>query len=240
VPSKTLAVALSAALGIVCGVVGSFTIAGARGPTAFADPLNLGIPYQNQSCTGKSLILVGSGGAISALSSAIQDNTGSSVRYLRTDRSCPTAWVYQPTNETQKKADPTWVVYLGPFDHRDDACTIRMTAEHKGDFVTALRRGNSDMLQCACYFPLAKIPTLTPGMTNTAVTSIWIRQLQQMLVDIGQLPKATKIDGFYNVGSATERAVQNEQTARSLNANGIVDSETWQLIKTRACAGYTS
>jgi hypothetical protein len=235
-----VAVALSASLGIICGVIGSFTIAGARGPTAFADPLNLGVPFQNQPCTGDSLVLVGWGKAAPILSSAVQDNATGHVRYLKTSQSCKTAWIFQPTNEKRLKPNPTWVAYLGPFDTRNEACAIRMTAEHKGDFVTRLNDGNTDMVQCTCYFPLTDIPTLTPGMTNTAETSIWIRQLQQMLVDIGQLPKATKIDGFYNVGSATERAVQNEQTARSLNANGIVDSGTWQQIKARACAGYTS
>jgi hypothetical protein len=240
VPSKTLAVALSASLGIICGVIGSFTLAGARGPTTIADPLNVGIPYENQPCTGDSLLLVGSGPARPPLSRAVQANTGSSVRYLRTDKSCRTAWVYQPTNEKHVRPDPVWVAYLGPFADDTKACAIRMTAEHKGDFVTALNKGNTDMVQCACYFPLKEMPTLTPGMTNTAETSIWIRQLQQMLVDIGQLPKATKIDGFYNVGSATERAVQNEQTGRSLNANGIVDTPTWKLVTSSACAGYTS
>jgi hypothetical protein len=240
VPSKTLAVALSAALGIICGVIGSFTIPGAHGPTTFADPLNLGVRFQNQPCDGKSLVMVGWGPAAPPLSRAVNGNTPGSVRYLKADQSCRTAWRYQPTNETHTLADPTWVAYLGPFDTRDEACAIRMTAEQKGDFVTRLNQGNTDMVQCACYFPLTRMPTLRPGMTNTAETSIWIRQLQQMLVDIGQLPKAGMIDGYYNVGSATERAVQNEQTARSLNANGIVNIDTWRQVTKSACAGYTS
>lgn len=236
--AKSLAVALSALLGIVCGVAGAFVIPGADGSGTFADPLGLGVPMVDQPCTGKTLIMVGWGEAAPPLSAAVNGNHG--VHYLQTSKSCDTAWRYQPANETSVRRDPTWVAYLGPFATREDACKIRMTSDHKGDFVTRLNQGNTEMVQCACYYDVTAMPRLTAGMTNTPVDSIWIRQLQQMLLDTGALPKSATIDGFYKVGSPTVTAVETAQTSKSLNPSGIVDTDTWRAITTSACHHYTS
>jgi hypothetical protein len=237
VPSKTLAIALSAVLGIVAGVIGSFVIP--RAGATYADPQGHNVPLVNQRCTGKSLILVGWGPAAPPLSAAVNAN-GSGVHYLDTHKSCPTAWRYQPAHEAKARPDPTWVAYLGPFASREAACQVRMSAEHKGDFVTRLNQGNTDMVQCACYYDVSAMPTLTPGMDQSVTDGIWIRQLQQMLLDIGALDKNAAIDGFYGVGSPTVLAVVAEKKARTLSHDGVVDEGTWRAITQSACSHYTS
>jgi hypothetical protein len=238
VHAKSLAVFVSAVLGIAAGVLGSFLLPDSGGTVA--DPLHLGVAMKNLGCTGDSLVLLGSGATKPGLSSAIQANAGSTVHYLQPSASCPTAWKYQPANETHVLPDPEYIAYLGPYSSTYDACAVRMSADHKGDFVTTLTSGLTDMVQCACYYDVQKMPQLVPGMTNDVVDSIWIRQLQEMLLDLGDLPKNARLDGFYSVGSPTVRAVENQQRAKSLNPYGVVDAGTWRLITRPACATYTS
>jgi hypothetical protein len=225
--SKVVAVCLAAALGVVGGVVAGYAI-----PQQHAeDPLHLGVSLVDLGCsTGHSVLMVGWGSPGSGLASAAARNPG--ARYLQPARSCDTAWRYQPDGERSPRPDPEYVVYLGPFTTQK-ACDLRMQASHKGTYVTSLDDGRTDMVPCICYVDVARAPVLRTGMTVGARESIWIRQLQQMMVDASLLPAVT---GDYD--AATVKAVRAQQATAFPQQSGIVDHSTWTLLARALCQQY--
>lgn len=226
---KLLAVVLAAVLGIVCGTATAFLFPSNAGVSAgeHADPLGIGIPMLNQTCTDKSLILVNWGDSATPLGPAVSRK---GAHYLQTARSCDTDWKYHgPTT--------TYAAYLGPFDTPTEACRIRMTPEYKGTFVTRLHDGNTDFVQCACYLDFHTMPRIVPGATITATTGMWTRALQQMLYDIDYTTT------HHNTGvlaGQTLAAVRRLQVAQALEPTGIVDAETWSSLLQQACRLYSS
>ena len=231
-PSKTLAVATAAVLGIVSGVLGAQLIPSGSD----SDPLKIGAQYANLGCSGEAVLMVGWGNAPLRLAQAVADNSASTVRYLQPRLSCDTSWRYQPADATHHLHDPHWVVYVGPFHTRQEACDLRMSGPHKGDFVTVLDDNTTDMVQCVCYVDVVTAPPLHQGMTNTSTDSIWIRQLQQILTDAGEYTKP--VSGYYD--QATADAVTQEQGNAGLGKTGVVDTDTWRAIHQSNCSRYTS
>lgn len=234
--SKISAVLVAAVLGIVCGVVASYAIPrSSSGP----DPLGLGtITLKNLStCSGQSVLMLAWGSTSSALGTAAADTSEGPVHYLRPDSSCPTIWKYQP-DPAKTLPDPEYVAYLGPFPNPLQACNIRMTAAHKGDFVTRLRSGNTEMVQCACFVDTLKAPELSDGMSNTTLDSIWIRQLQEILVARHDVPDAYRVTGIYD--APTRAAVEKLVTPTGVAFDGVVNTDIWRTLLKRACSGYTS
>ena len=113
---------------------------------------------------------------------------------------------------------PEYVVYLGPFDTPGAACELRMTVEHKGDYVTSLRAGNQTYVKCPCELPVSTFPVLTPDMgAPDALEGMWIRQLQGMLVDTGRLVEDVQESGQYD---ATTVAVVTDPDRRVADPHG--------------------
>ena len=196
-----------------------------------ADPLGLGIGLADRGCTGQALLVIGWGNSASALAAALADNRDSAASYLRTADSCDTLY------GREKGPTPDYAAYLGPYDSIAEACELRLTVRHRGDQVTVLRAGNEQAVRCACYVPAASAPELTPGMATDAATTPWVRALQQMLVDIDeeQFPN-WRITGVYD--DATANRVRELQTQAGVPSTGIVDTVTWQLVRTRICGTY--
>jgi hypothetical protein len=221
-----VAVACSALAGIVCGVVGGLLID--SGPVE--DPLGLGVPLHNQSCTGKTLVLLGWGERRPALAAAVVKDPAR-ASYLDTTQSCPTAWALKG------RASPRYVVYLGPFD-TGPACKTRITAEYRGALVTRLHSGNSDPVECTCYLPVASMPVLRVGMDVSGTDTIWIRSLQRILGDLGYL-RPDRITGSYD--QASMEAVKQFQSERGgIVPNGVVDADTWRSLINKGCHLYDS
>jgi hypothetical protein len=223
---RLLAVAVSAAVGVACGVGGALLI-GDRTPVV--DPLQLNVSLVNQTCDGKTLLMLGWGGSKTPLAAGLAEDPGHG-HYLETRHSCDTAWTLNG------HGNPRYVAYLGPFD-TVKACQMRMTTQFRGDRVTSLNSGNTDPVQCVCYLPSASMPLLRIGSDPSALNSIWIRSLQGMLADLGLLPPGHET-AIYDL--ATEAAVKQLQTERALPTNGVVDPVTWGSLKTRACGLYDS
>lgn len=197
------------------------------GPTR--DPLRLGVEQVDLGCTGDHIIVIARGETRPALRAAVVGVTG--ARYLDTDASCPT--LYAPLD----RAVPRYVVYLGPFSTPGRACEIRMTPEHRGDFVTSLQSGNQTYVKCPCELATDGWPVLTPGMDEADATeAMWITQLQKLLVDLGRLREDEQETGRYD--AATVAAVRRMQAGASLPVTGIVDAPTWTAIRDRACLNY--
>jgi hypothetical protein len=222
-----LAVAVSAVLGVLLGI-GSGIWLDRGGNGSFADPLSLGIHEQNQSCTGDTLVVVATGAGAPQLAPAVTQNRD--LRYLDTSESCPTAWM-------EHGPAPRYAAYLGPYTSREDACALRMTAAHKGSFVTRLHDGNAEPVRCVCYQPYTTMPVLRPGMTASVEEGIWIRAMQRVLTDLHYVAKG-HLTGFYDV--ATVDAVKQFQQDHGLSFTGVVKSTTWQSLVTYGCALYTS
>jgi putative peptidoglycan binding protein len=198
------------------------------------DPLHLGIPLVDQGCTGESLLIVGYGSSAAQLGSAVADNGKTGLAYLASADSCAT--ILGPEGEAQP---PDYVVYLGPYNTRQEPCEKRMTPEHRGDFVTVLRAGNDTLVKCVCALPRSAGPELRVGMEPTEKTVIWIRSLQQMLHDYYPddfTPQDVTV--VYDQHTA-DMVTRLQQEARGvLTEPGVVDTATWGIISDRICRTY--
>jgi hypothetical protein len=220
---KVTALCLAAVLGVVAGVVTGMAL-----PRGSHDPLHLGISQVDLDCSpGSSVVMVGWGPPGTGLDRAASNNPG--AHYLQPSRSCDTAWHWTRPGGHGVRPDPAYVVYLGPYSTHQ-ACSIRMRASHKGSFVTSLEAGRDSMIPCICYVDVARAPVLRIGMTVGAGESIWIRQLQEMLVEVHELKAIT---GDYD--AATIAAVRAEQAKAFPQQSGIVDHDTWRLLAKSLC-----
>jgi len=224
---RLLAVAVSAVVGVACGVAGGLLI-GHQGP--IVDPLNVGAPLVNQTCNGQSLLMLRWGGSSSPVGAGIAKDPSHHARYLDTTASCPTAWALAGHSA------PRYVAYLGPYS-AVQACQLRMTKHYRGTRVTTLTAGNADPVMCACRLPTAGMPQLRTGMGPSAFASIWIRALQRELIDLGVL-RAGHPNGVYD--PVTVAAVKRFQSEHSLPPKGVVDSTTWDSLQNKACILYDS
>ena len=220
-----IAVAVSALLGVACGVVGGFVLD--RHRSAYPDPLRLGVALVNQPCTHETLLVVARGNGSAQLGATVASEQD--VHYLDTRDSCPTAW-NDPGAEVGRYA-----AYLGPYDSPTQACPARMT--RRGGFVTRLVSGTTEPVQCLCYLSFASMPTLRSGMDANAVTSAYVRSLQRLLTTLHLNPETHKT-GIYDV--QTVEQIRRFQHDHALPPNGVVKRATWEALVRQGCAHYTS
>jgi Putative peptidoglycan binding domain len=193
------------------------------------DPLGVDAPLVNLDCTGMTILVVGYGNTIGPIIEGVTSNT--EVSYLETADSCPT--IYQPEGQST----PRWVAYMGPFDSLSEPCSLRMSIDHKRDSVTSLKEGLDTHVQCLCVLDPETFPDLAVGMSADTRDGIYIRSLQQALVDLG-LMTHEDITGIYD--QQTADMVERIQTLNALGADlyGRVENLTWRAIRDRACIRY--
>jgi hypothetical protein len=205
------------------------------GPTTGTpnDPLGAGVPLVNLDCTGEKILVVGWGEEQDAgeLYNAVSANGTNDVKYLETSKSCNT--LYGDANQVP----PTYVAYLGPYDTIRDPCAMQMTSAHARDFVTNLKPGVKIHVQCLCVLVPATFPRLKVGMHATTKDGVYIRALQQLLVDVDLLGPE-HITGQYD--EKTSRVVERLQELNAINAKppGSVDELTWQMMRDKGCLTY--
>jgi hypothetical protein len=176
------------------------------------------------------ILVVGWGEARGALTSAVQANSDGEAKYLETAESCDT--IYGPEGQPQ----PKYAVYLGPFDTSSEPCGLRMSVDHKGDAVTSLKPGQKTHVPCLCVLRPADFPTLSFGMHPSTRDGIYIRALQQMLLDIG-LITASHVTGHFD--AETKRVIVRLQKLNALTPSkyGVVERLTWTQVFERGCVG---
>lgn len=209
-------------------------------PTTIEDPLGLGIPLVELDCDPRAGILIlGFGDSAPALLAAKADNPTGEPSYLETAKSCDT--VYGPERQENQ---PTYAVFLGPFDNLIDPCELRMDPNRRGDFVTKLQSGNSDSVKCICVLPdSAARPELSLGMQQSDEDTVWVRNLQSMLVDAAErkgheedFPRSW-LTGTYDQRTA-DRIAEIQDGSGVASDRGVVDDRTWGLIASRLCGIY--
>jgi len=200
------------------------------GPEA-DDPLGLNVPLQNLDCTGQTILVVGYGDSRGPLSEAISGNQPD-VRLLETAKSCSTLYQHNPAEPV-----PAYVAYLGPFDTLTEPCQLRMSVEHKRDSVTSLKPNVKTHVQCLCVLEPQTFPDLFVGMNADTRDGIYVRALQQLLVDIGRNP-ARHVTGIYDQQTAALVQPLQELNALDPDLYGIVEELTWRLLRDRACITY--
>jgi hypothetical protein len=235
--ARVVAPLVAAVLGIGGGVATAIVVPADDDPgtAGFSDPLHLDIPLVNQKCTGDSLLVVGYGEGVAPLGTAVANNDRTEVRYLRSDESCAT--VLGP----EGAATPGYVVYLGPYPNLQEPCALRMTPEHRADFVTVLRSGIQTLVKCPCALPASAAPDdLRPGMTEfTPEQTVWIRALQAMLndYDAEKFPRSD-ITGRYDPATVA-RVVEIQQGQSGVPTTaGHLDEATWRILTDRICRIY--
>ncbi|WP_460710682.1 peptidoglycan-binding domain-containing protein [Nocardioides dilutus] len=200
------------------------------GPGTVGDPLSLGIPLVGYECTGEGLLVLGYGDTSGSLREGMAGNQDLGLSYLETAESCDTNF-----GPERLETKPTYAVVSGPYSDLDEPCLLRMTPEHRGDFVTALRDGNEISVKCVCVLDASAAPVLRPGMTASDEDAVWIRSLQQMLVDREDLTKE-QVTGVYD--QRTETRVRAIQSTTAMPVTGVMDEQTWRLFKRRTCGLY--
>ena len=231
--ARVIALLVAAVLGICGGVATALVVADQDGEPSVSDPLNLGIPLENQDCTGDSLLVIGYGDTVAPLSSAVANSDHTGLRYLSTADSCDT--VLGP----EQKPTPQYVVYRGPYSSRSEPCEIRMSGADAGSFVTVLRSGNEQLVKCPCEIPGNQAPRLSVGMDADQSDRNWIRGLQAMLFDDApvQFPHAA-ITGVYDQRTADRVAVFQDDAPGKQTVRGVVDATTWGILTGRLCRHY--
>ncbi len=243
----TIALLVSALVGVTAGVVVGLTTGGPAGSNADPggrtsspsessspdDPLDLGIPLVNVPCNGLKILVVGWGEEddLGELSNAVSANRGDNVKYLETSKSCNT--VYGDENQVP----PTYAVYLGPYDRTSKPCSLQMTPDHARDTVTNLKPGVKVHVPCLCVIDPVTFPKIVYGATATTRDGIYIRALQQMLVDIDQNPQK-HVNGRYD--AQTRAMITPLQRINAITAHppGSVGKQTWQMVRDRGCLNY--
>ena len=112
-----------------------------------------------------------------------------------------------------------------------------MSVDHKGDAVTSLKPGQKTHVPCLCVLEPASFPELSIGMHPSTRDGIYIRALQQMLLDIG-LITASHVTGHFD--QETERVIKQLQKLNALTPAkyGAVEKLTWNQIIDRGCLGF--
>src|SRR4051794_5009675 len=233
--ARVVAPLAAAVLGVGFGVATALVTPDDEDPGAHAvsDPLRLGIPLENQDCTEDSLLVVGYGNTVAALSSAVANSGKDGLHYLRSADSCDT--VLGP--ETQPT--PAYVVYRGPYESRREPCATRMSGEDPGSFVARLREGNEQLVKCPCEIPSNEAPHLFPTMDPDASETLWIRGLQNMFHDDDPqgFPR-TAITGDYDQATSDRVSAFQDRAPGKVTTRGEVDETTWGILTDRLCRNY--
>lgn len=232
----------AALLGAAAGVTTALVAPPAEPPvtseSSFNDPLRVGVPLVDLECTGDSVIVLGYGETGAPLRSAVVNNPDDDVRYLRTDDSCATLWAPPGVDL------PEYVAYSGPYANLTEPCLERLTGAHKNDDVTRLHSGNLTYVKCVCEVASADLRVLSRSDGTDPETGIWVRSLQNTLVDIDA--DAGREDGFTSADvtgifdDRTEERVKEFQEGRGdiVPATGVVDEPTWKALTDRVCITY--
>jgi hypothetical protein len=218
--SRILAVAVSAVLGVAAGV----TTALVMDEDQAGDPLGLGVPLVNQSCTGRFLLVTATGTTESALGPGIPDDLDT-VRYLSIGRSCPTAW------RPYGSGTAGYATYLGPYQSARDACLERV--KQRGSFVTKLRLGDQQAEQCLCFLPEESMPELTPGQVVDVADGVYVRMLGNLLGSMGLLSTSYHFSGRFE--SPIVGKIKTFQASAGIPPTGDVGQDTWHSLKKKGC-----
>jgi hypothetical protein len=242
----TIALLISALVGIAAGVVLGFSTgnpdpssadpdAPDSSPSASSDPedpANLGVPLENLDCNGEHVLVVGWGDQdrLGDLFNAVSSNPDG-VKYLQTSQSCNTT--YRDPDEPR----PDYIAYLGPFDSIAQPCSMAMTPEHMKDTVANLKNGVNAPVTCLCALDPVTFPTLKVGMRATTKDGIYIRALQRLLITIDRNPQE-RVNGRYDRQTAALVRPLQRVDALDPRLYGKVETQTWQLLKDRACLSF--
>jgi hypothetical protein len=240
----TVALLISALVGVTAGVVLGFTT-GSGGPSQAGDdptggvtsgppddPLGTGAAMVNLDChPDKYILVLGYGETRGFLDNAVSANSDADVKYLETARSCNTLY------GAQGRFPPTYVAYLGPFDSPDEPCTLRMNVDHADEEVTSLQPGTKRHVECLCILTLNEenFPPLAVGMKATTRDGIYIRALQRLLMDLPTLRSDLKVTGRYGVQTSKEVERLQKLNALDTDPPGSVDLQTWAMLRDRGC-----
>ncbi|MEJ7834543.1 MAG: hypothetical protein WKF79_16640 [Nocardioides sp.] len=208
-------------------------------PSSFNDPLRVGAPLVDLTCTGEAVLVLGFGDTAAPIASAVANNPDLGVRYLRTDESCETVWSSEPEA-------PEYVAYAGPYEGMIEPCELRMDGEHQRDDVTNLSAGNELYVQCLCVLPDSAGPRLEVGMLSDATSTNWVRALQLAFVTVdadraergpkGAYLELSDINGIYD--DTTAARVRIFQPSRDITTLGVVEADTWKAVADAACGFY--
>lgn len=243
--ARLVAPLVAAIIGITGGAVTALVMdpENAKDPETPAaieeDPLALGIPMIRVDCANNhGLLVLGYGDMSASLRAAMGEHPGEDLSYVDVARSCDT--IFAP----ERLDPPAYAVVLGPFTDLTEPCDIRMTDEFATGFVTHLRAGNQISVKCVCVLPATAGPELRLGMDEGVDDVVWIRGLQNMFVDAdAEHPEAGDVflkegvTGIYD--ERTETRVRRYQERSSVPSEpGVVDADTWEIIKRRICGSY--
>lgn len=130
------------------------------------------------------------------------------------------------------------MLYTVPFASVPDACPTRLTSPPDAFIKGTTDDTRREYFSCMCVTDVARMPAL-PGAAQDAV---WVGELQRALrtkldYDVGQIDADAGVParwGEFTSGTADAVALFNADNG--LGGRTTVDGQTWNALKSAACA----
>ena len=103
----------------------------------------------------------------------------------------------------------------------------------RGAFVTHLRDGNEEAVQCLCVLDRASLPELTPGQVVAPEDGVYVRYLEDLLTSMHLLRLDHHFDG--HIDPLMVQAIKQVQADTTLPPDGDVGKLTWQALIRQGC-----
>lgn len=126
----------------------------------------------------------------------------------------------------------TYILYSGPFRHRYDACSDRLSGPYDALIRGARPDTSREFVSCICPVGAGSLPTIS----RVGTTGQWIGELQHMLAthlrysipDLG-------VNSWGVYTPDTRAAVRRFQSDHRMPATGTVDARTWKALQRAGC-----
>jgi hypothetical protein len=111
--------------------------------------------------------------------------------------------------------------------------------DHPNDVVTRLDADVDTPVQCLCVLELTNenFPKLAFGMQATTREGVFISALQRLLIDIDKNP-TQHVNGHYDRETRDIIIGLQELNAIDVRPAGLVDKQTWRMLRDRGCLQY--
>jgi len=205
----------------------SRTSAPDKSPTA--GPLDLPIPYENQTCNDQWIVVLASSHDKSTWESHLREATEGlgDAKYLKTSESCEIFL-------RQFQGLDIYKAYTGPFSSLDRACTKKLIDSRPLAVIRHLNLETPERGLCFCLKSLENLPVLGlkhEGPWQTLDKSL-VAEVQVILTRAGLNDPKLR---YGNFTKALTDLLRSYQSHKHLTETGAIDTDTWAAMRQDYC-----